>query len=58
MTPEETRRFTAYATVTRYPGDYDPVSLTEARQAMKLARRVRSAVRKNLPKEALKRRES
>jgi len=28
------RRFTAYATVTRYPGDYEPITLVEARQAV------------------------
>lgn len=58
MAPEEARKLTAYATVTRYPGDYDPIPLAEARQAVNLARRVRSAVRKILPKEALKRRAS
>lgn len=56
IAPEDTRRLTAYATVTRYPGDYDPISLTEARKALKLARRVRGTVRKLLPKEALARR--
>lgn len=50
---EEQRRLTAYATVTRYPGDYEPVSLAEARRAVTLARRVRAAVRKALPGEAL-----
>ena len=29
---EEQRRLTAYATVTRYPGDYEPIPLTEAQQ--------------------------
>ncbi len=58
MAPAEARKLTVYATVTRYPGDYDPISLAEAREAVKLARRVRSAVRKGLPKEALKRRAS
>jgi HEPN domain-containing protein len=54
MAPAEARKLTVYATVTRYPGDYDPISLAEAREAVKLARRVRSAVRKRLPKEVLK----
>jgi len=58
MAPEEARKLTAYATVTRYPGDYDPISLAEAHEAVRLARRVRGAVRKSLPKEALKRRAS
>ncbi|MGH8590083.1 MAG: HEPN domain-containing protein [Gammaproteobacteria bacterium] len=46
----------AYATVTRYPGAYEPVSLGEARRAVALARRIRGAVRRQLPKEALRRR--
>ena len=51
--PDECRRLTAYATVTRYPGDYDPVTLSEVRKAMKLARRVRRSVREMLPKKSL-----
>ncbi len=35
---EEMDKLTDYATVTRYPGDYEPISLTEARQAVKMAR--------------------
>jgi HEPN domain-containing protein len=55
LTPEEQRRLTYYATVTRYPGDYEPVGLREARRALSLARRVRKHVRSLLPKEALRR---
>ncbi len=51
----EQRRLTAYATVTRYPGDYEPITLSEAKHAVALARRVRAAVRKQLPKEGLRR---
>ncbi len=47
-------RLTEYATTTRYPGDYDPLALADARTAVKLARRVRSHVRKRLPKASLK----
>jgi HEPN domain-containing protein len=53
MTPEEQRRLTDYATVTRYPGDYELISLAEARRAVKIARRVRNEMRKLLPKEML-----
>ena len=53
LTPEEQERLTDYATVTRYPGDYDAIPLAEAQQAVAIARRVRSQVRKRLPKEAL-----
>lgn len=48
----EQRMLTVYATVTRYPGDYEPVGLAEARRAVRLARRVRAAVRKALPRQA------
>jgi HEPN domain-containing protein len=37
---QEQRRLTAYATVTRYPGEYDEISLDEAREAV--APRVRA----------------
>jgi HEPN domain-containing protein len=48
LTVEEQRRLTEYATVMRYPGPYDPVTLSEAKEAVKLARRVRRDVRKLL----------
>ena len=48
------RRLTTYATVTRYPGDYEPISLEEAQQAVKIARRVRRVLRRHLPKEVLR----
>ena len=50
LLPEDFRALTIYATVTRYPGDYEPISLAEARLAVALARKVRGAVRKQLPK--------
>jgi HEPN domain-containing protein len=31
LTPEEQERLTDYAVTTRYPGDYDPIALAEAR---------------------------
>ncbi len=51
LTREEQVRLTAYSTATRYPGDYREISLSEARRAVKVARRVRAAIRKLLPKE-------
>jgi HEPN domain-containing protein len=48
LTVEQQRRLTVYATVLRYPGPYEPVALTEARQAVTLARRVRREIRKSL----------
>ena len=53
LSKDEQEMLTRYATVTRYPGDYAPISLAEARAAVKIARRVRRQVRKRLPKEAL-----
>lgn len=53
LTAEEQERLTDYATVTRYPGDYDAIPLAEAQQAVTVARRVRNQIRKRLPKEAL-----
>jgi HEPN domain-containing protein len=53
LSPEEERRLTGYATVTRYPGWYDPVTLEEAKHAVEVARRVRDEVRAFLPAEAL-----
>lgn len=50
---KERDRLTDYATVTRYPGDYEPISVAEARQAVKIARRVRREVRKFLEKKPL-----
>lgn len=55
LTPEEQRRLTDYATVTRYPGDYEPIPLAEARRAVSVARRVRNEMRKVLPRESLRR---
>ena len=46
MTPEEQERFTEYAVTTRYPGDYDPITREEAKQAVQIARRVRNQTRR------------
>lgn len=53
LSVEEQRTLTSYATVTRYPGDYEPVTLADARRAVALARRVRKHVHSVLPREAL-----
>jgi HEPN domain-containing protein len=49
VTLEESRLLTDYATVTRYPGDYEPVSYEEAAYAVDLAVRIRAAARRALP---------
>lgn len=56
LSVEEQRRLTTYGTVTRYPGDYEPVSLAEPRRAVAMARRVRAEVRRVLPRQAVRRR--
>ncbi|MBZ0158793.1 MAG: HEPN domain-containing protein [bacterium] len=40
-----------YAIEARYPGDWEPITRTEAERAVAIARTVRSAVRSALPKE-------
>jgi HEPN domain-containing protein len=50
LSDQDRRRMTEYATVIRYPGDYLEIPLAEARHAVALARRVRTAIRKLLPK--------
>jgi len=49
-------KLTEYAAVTRYPGDYEPISLDEAKKAVRIARHVRRQLRKLLPKAVLSRR--
>jgi HEPN domain-containing protein len=53
---EEQAVLTDYATVTRYPGDYEPIPPADARHAVALARRVRRSVRRLLPRQATRRR--
>jgi HEPN domain-containing protein len=50
------KRLTRYATVNRYPGAGPEITLSEARHAVAVARRVRREVRKHLPRAALRRR--
>jgi HEPN domain-containing protein len=54
--PRMLDRLYDYATVTRYPGDYDEITSDEARRAIAVARTVRKGGRAILPKEALRRR--
>ena len=49
LSAEEQARLGDYAVATRYPGDYEPVSLDEAKRAVQMARRVRNQVRRRLP---------
>ena len=52
----EQRKLTMYAVTARYPGNYPEISLAEAREAVRIARRVWSEIRKALPRTALRRR--
>ncbi|MBN1674868.1 MAG: HEPN domain-containing protein [Kiritimatiellae bacterium] len=51
----EQDRLTEYATVTRYPGDYGPIPLKEARKAVAIARRARRDLRRCMPLSVLRR---
>jgi HEPN domain-containing protein len=53
LSADEEDRLTEYATVTRYPGDYEPIPVAEAEQAVSIARRVRDETRLLLPADAL-----
>jgi HEPN domain-containing protein len=53
LTVEEQRRLTEYATVLRYPGPYEAISLSEAKQAVKLAQHIRRRIHKLLEKKPL-----
>jgi HEPN domain-containing protein len=44
-----------YPIETRYPGDWEPISRDEAREAVSVARTVREEIRKHLPEESMKR---
>jgi HEPN domain-containing protein len=50
MSAEEQARLGDYAIATRYPGDYEPVSLAEAERSVQVAWRVRTQVRRRLPR--------
>jgi len=39
------RTLSIYGTVTRYPGDYEPITVKDARKAVSMARRVRLELR-------------
>ena len=53
LSAEEQEQLTDYATVLRYPGDWEPITREDAEAAVKVARRIREEVRKHLPAVAL-----
>jgi len=53
LTLRQQRTLTDYATVMRYPGPLEPVKLSEAKEAVKLARLVRRKILKLMEKKPL-----
>lgn len=53
LTVEEQRLLTDYATLTRYPGSYEPISLAEAKNSVKLARKLQKKIKKILENKGL-----
>jgi HEPN domain-containing protein len=56
ITDAEQEKLTDYAAVSRYPGDYEPITPSEAQNAVKIARRIRKEIRVVLPEPSLKKR--
>lgn len=54
LSPEEQELLTDYAVSTRYPGDWEPIPLAEAKRAVQVARRIRKQIRDLLPPASLK----
>jgi HEPN domain-containing protein len=50
---EQVQPLNRYSVEGRYPGDWEPIEFEEAAEALKMARRVREAVRSVLPPEIL-----
>jgi len=53
LTIEQQRQLTGYASAARYPGFSEPISLAEAKEAVKIARRVKKEIQKLLGKKPL-----
>lgn len=56
LNPADQDRLTKFAVATRYPGEEEPITPAEARQAVRIAKRVRRDVQRLLPRAALRRR--
>jgi HEPN domain-containing protein len=52
LSVESLQPLNRYAVETRYPGDWEPIDRAEAQEAVKMAERVRAAVRRALPPDA------
>lgn len=51
LSVDDCARLTDYATITRYPGEWETLHSKEAEQAVALAKLVREAIRRLLPRE-------
>lgn len=49
MSRLEQETLSDFAVMARYPGDYEPISLADARKAVAVARRVRGFIRRYIP---------
>ena len=49
LTVDEQEKLTFYATTGRYPGDYEPVSRSDAEEMIMAANKVRASIRGQLP---------
>lgn len=56
LTDAEQEKLTDYAVTSRYPGDYESITQSEAKDAVKIARRIRKEIRAVLPAQSLKKR--
>jgi len=54
LSVEQVQPLNRYSMEARYPGDWDPIDLQEATDAIRMARGVQQAVRIILPEDALK----
>jgi HEPN domain-containing protein len=55
LEPSDVQPLNRYTVEARYPGDWEPIERREATRAVAMARRLRAALRKSMPSEALKR---
>lgn len=55
LVPEQVLPLNRYSIEGRYPGDWDPITQTEATNAVEMARRIRDKIRALLPEEGKRR---
>ncbi|MGD0092417.1 MAG: HEPN domain-containing protein [Planctomycetota bacterium] len=55
LSVDEQERLTDFAVIVRYPGMDQPIALREARHAVAVARRLRTEIRRLLPRAAVRR---